>query len=325
MTVTVYRSTDISAPVLNGSAGSLVTVLDACLVLGYGSQLPAGWSVAATATNKRIYKQGIGSNQRFLKVDDSGADATAGQNARVSGCLRFTDINTLVEEFPGNPLGASGNSYLFWIKSNATPGTARPWIIIATSSFFWIYIQTIDGGGVTIQNQFFGDFTPTMANDKYNTIITGQFFTSTPDSVNLTLSTSYIVSSPVAFCLRNLLQMPGTASNGLISESYFLSGTNYGNGGLVYPNTPDDKLYVTNINVIESPKYARSTSSTNHGYIRGILPGMVVPCHNGNSFLSAGQTITGINNLPGKTFEARPVGQGALAKKWILFETSNTW
>ncbi len=37
MTVRVYRSTDPNAPSLNGLVGSLINVLDACLVNGYGS------------------------------------------------------------------------------------------------------------------------------------------------------------------------------------------------------------------------------------------------------------------------------------------------
>ena len=41
MAVTVYRSTDTGAPALyTDSAGSLITILDACLVNGYGSQPP---------------------------------------------------------------------------------------------------------------------------------------------------------------------------------------------------------------------------------------------------------------------------------------------
>jgi len=328
MTVRIYRSTDVGAPVLNGSVGSLVGVLDACLVLGYGSQIPAGWSVASTATNKRMYRQGPGSNQRFLRIDDSGQDAPAGQSARVNGCLRFTNIDNPIESFPTYGQGVSGNPYLYWMKSNATPGTPRLWIIIATENFFWLYVQTFDGGGVTIQSQFFGDYTATMPNDRYNTIITGQFsLSASADSSHLNLSDSYVVttSNDVAFSLRNILQVPGSTANGLIAESYFLSGDSHGNSGIVYPNPPDNKLYVTQIKIAESPLFTRSSSITAEGYSRGTLPGMVVPCHNGNTFLVAGQIITGISNLPGKTFEARPVGAGSLTKKWILFETSNTW
>ncbi|WP_297486902.1 MULTISPECIES: hypothetical protein [Pseudomonadota] len=39
MTVTIYSSKDASAPALTGIAGSLVAVLDACLVNGYGTKM----------------------------------------------------------------------------------------------------------------------------------------------------------------------------------------------------------------------------------------------------------------------------------------------
>ena len=41
MTVRVYKSTDGSAPVLTGQAGSLTTLLDAVLVNGYGAATAA--------------------------------------------------------------------------------------------------------------------------------------------------------------------------------------------------------------------------------------------------------------------------------------------
>ena len=50
MTVTVYRSTDASAPVLTGVAGAMKAVLDACLVNGYGAKAAAGWSAPFSAT-----------------------------------------------------------------------------------------------------------------------------------------------------------------------------------------------------------------------------------------------------------------------------------
>ena len=36
MTVRVYRSSEFGAPVLDGLAGSLINVMDACLVNGFG-------------------------------------------------------------------------------------------------------------------------------------------------------------------------------------------------------------------------------------------------------------------------------------------------
>lgn len=42
MTVRVYRWDDASAPTLTGQLGSLITLLDAVLVNGYGSKTAAG-------------------------------------------------------------------------------------------------------------------------------------------------------------------------------------------------------------------------------------------------------------------------------------------
>jgi hypothetical protein len=46
MTVTVYKSTDASAPVMCGQYGKLVQLLDAILVNGYGAKASLGWSIA---------------------------------------------------------------------------------------------------------------------------------------------------------------------------------------------------------------------------------------------------------------------------------------
>jgi hypothetical protein len=79
MTVRVYKSSDASAPVLTGAVGSLVALLDACLVNGYGALAAAGWTKAFTAANKGAYKQNLtGSNNAsgmHLYVDDSGPGA----------------------------------------------------------------------------------------------------------------------------------------------------------------------------------------------------------------------------------------------------------
>jgi hypothetical protein len=120
------------------------------------------------------------------------------------------------------------------------------------------------------------------------------------------------------------MQTTGSTGVGLVAESAFINGTTWGSAGLPYPHPPDNKLYVSRVNIAESP-LSVSSSTLSIGYIRGTLPGVVIPCHNGNTFLTAGQTITGITNLPGRTFEAQPVGAGGSTRKWSLFETSNTW
>ena len=54
--VTVYRSTDTGAPQLTGTAGSLKTVLKACLVEGYGSQPALGWEMKYEDNTTGVFK-----------------------------------------------------------------------------------------------------------------------------------------------------------------------------------------------------------------------------------------------------------------------------
>ena len=73
MTVTVYLSTDASAPTLDGNVGSLITVLDAVLVNGYGAKAAAGWTKAFSGTNKAAYRNSPSTGTGlFWRIQDDG-------------------------------------------------------------------------------------------------------------------------------------------------------------------------------------------------------------------------------------------------------------
>jgi len=72
---TLYQSTDSGAPALSGQAGSLLEVLDACLVNGYGGKAAAGWGIAFSSGNKRVYRPGASAKARKVTVQvPSGAE-----------------------------------------------------------------------------------------------------------------------------------------------------------------------------------------------------------------------------------------------------------
>ncbi|NDU90166.1 MAG: hypothetical protein G3I08_09885, partial [Ferrovum sp.] len=102
MTVTVYSSKDASAPVMTGVSGSLVTVLDACLVNGYGTKSGAGWTIAYTGTNERVYKMsptaGTGNS---LFVNDAGPSVP--NEAEMTGFEAPTGLGTGSGQFPTAP------------------------------------------------------------------------------------------------------------------------------------------------------------------------------------------------------------------------------
>ena len=129
MTVRVYSSADVGAPVLNMSSGSLVAVLDACLVNGYGSKPGSGWAKSfADSTLRAAYKQGVGGNGHYFYLDDS-----AGASARCRGYEAMTDINTGTRPFPFD-------APLYMHKHNGVAGD-RGWYLIANESTFYFVTQ----------------------------------------------------------------------------------------------------------------------------------------------------------------------------------------
>src|SRR5262245_26448894 len=135
MAVTVYRSTDSSAPTLSGTAGDLVNVLDKCLVAGYGSKTAAGWSKPFTGTNAAVFRMG-GGNQFYLDVNDNGPGAGTGQEARVRGYETMTAVATGTGPFPTVAQLAAG---IIVRKSAALSGTTRAWVMVADDRSFYLF------------------------------------------------------------------------------------------------------------------------------------------------------------------------------------------
>ena len=69
----LYQSSDVGAPIFYGTSGSLVDLLDACLVNGYGSKSGAGWIKPFPNTGNKVgcYKMNTGS-LACLIVQDNG-------------------------------------------------------------------------------------------------------------------------------------------------------------------------------------------------------------------------------------------------------------
>lgn len=88
--VNVYRFDDEDAPPLNGNPDSLLTILKACLVTGYGKQKPLGFSLAFEDEHVKVFcpkPRGL-EPQWFLRAsDDNGA------SARLQIYLDMTGIN----------------------------------------------------------------------------------------------------------------------------------------------------------------------------------------------------------------------------------------
>lgn len=317
MTVRVYRSTDGSAPVLNGTAGSLVALLYACLVTGYGSATAAGWAREFTAANKAVFRAATGNRYR-LRIDDTGT-----QEARAVAYETMSDVDTGANAFPTSGQVTGG---LFIRKSNTADATGRPWVLIATGTAFYFLPHSLSGDWLTpLSNDytylsgqfFFGDFTSYKSGDAYNTAIIGAEATgASVGRLGSCLGQSSTAGVSIGhYIARQYYQSGNSLAFGLYpAMSYYGPGT-IGSAGGNYPDPISGALHLSPLYVIES-------GPGNFGYVRGVMPGMWMPCHN----LPAqhGDQISGSGESTGKTFLLANVSSaGALGR--AAFEISDTW
>lgn len=336
MGVNFYQSTDASAPVLTGQAGSLTTLLDAILVNGYGSQLAAGWTIAYTATSKRDYKQGAGSNGFYLDVNDAAPVVAC--EARMRGYETMTALATGTNPFPTTAQQSTFGTVCR--KSATNDATARPWYCIADSTCFYLFVDTGDLTNPSYSTAFmFGDFFSYKAGDTYNTAIIGRSqengFGQQSESlcvVNPLSSPNWQQGMPGKYLTRSWTGVGGAVSFGNLSSGLVTGTTSQGNtngpstgtigvgdftsGNLPYPNGTDGSLEL-------APMYVVHSNS-----IRGYLKGLWAPCH--RQPLGHGDTFSGTGNMAGKTFKAFNMaymwgGTWSHQGGQMVIETSNTW
>lgn len=336
MAVTVYKSTDASAPVLSGTNGALIGVLDACLVNGYGAKSAAGWAKSFSATNKAVYRMATSGNTGFyLNVQDNGPGAGTAREARVWGYEIATAQDIGTNQFPTTGQLTNG---LFLRKSATADATARPWIIVADSSVFYLFVETGDYTSPTQTMAFmFGDFFSYVSGDANRCIIIGRTTENTSSysaenfcTVSVNGSTSYFaININGHYIARGTAGIGGSipVSKHTDSGKHFSTcigglGNSFNNnsGGisfltsLTYPNQADNGLWI-------APIYLHH----NNG-VRGYLKGLWSPLH--DLPIGHGDTVSGTGTFSSKTFIGqRLLGNDTSAddKASALIETSDTW
>jgi hypothetical protein len=126
----IYRSTDASAPVLDGTtASAAINVLKACLVDGFGALAAAGWSLQYSGTNKAVLRAGPSAAARAsLRILDDGSHAQGFREASWRVYMSMSDVDTGTDPTPTVAQEANG---LQLARSSTLDATARPWIVLA--------------------------------------------------------------------------------------------------------------------------------------------------------------------------------------------------
>lgn len=355
-TVYTYSSTDTSAPSLTGVAGSLVTVLDACLVNGYGSKSGAGWTKAYSGTSKAAYRNaGTGF---YLNVDDSASGTGGAKEAFMTGFKTMSALATGTGQFPTSTqlaLGSAPSGAVVLRKSNTADSTVRPWVLVADNTVFYLFIDTGDYTSPSVKYWFiFGDIKSYSSSDTNNCIIIGRNAVNTATGAAewaslLNGSPSTTSTSPLTYNLgghfmagnyngvgsgvtcgkhvdtilnnSSAFSCDATGSTTAAAGNRNFIGGNYNGSvaypsGFPYPHPIDGGLYMTRIYV------------HNQGVIRGYLKGIYAPlpyCP-----LNDGDVINGTGSLASKSFlNQNTMGGWYISSAWsyasVLIETTSTW
>jgi hypothetical protein len=355
-TVIVYRSTDASAPVLTGINGSLVSLLDACLVNGYGAKAAAGWTIAYTNTNQRQYKlSAVDGTGCQLFVDDSGPGTGGGREAFLTGFKTGTAIGAGTGQFPTFGQLSYGIGAVIARKSATADSTARAWTLIADDTVFYLFMENGDYYSPTLCSVVsFGDFFSYAASDPYRCLLIGRNNAQT--TTNSTTGTydwfsqfsygdnnSNFMNLYLAghFCASNFNGIGTSLKVGKHSDMFKMAGGRAGQGSTDGNAATGNQSWAMGVvgqsgafgssmpypNPPDSGLYLAPVWIHHGGFVRGYLKGIWTPVQ--YTPLSHNDTFSGSGTLSGKSFLVQAVQagtqyNGALGGQCHI-ETSSTW
>lgn len=325
MTVEIYRSTDASAPVLTGQVGSLITLLDAVLINGYGSKAAAGWAKSFAATNKAVYRMPAAagspgeSSRRYFRIDD---DLTG---TPYSAEVQMFDTMTGVTVYDGEykvPKVGSGNIYIR--KSITSNSTARPWTIVASERGFYCFFAngstTYASTDASDFGAYFGDFISYIPGDVWNTIVMGDTTLSTSSSQSKFGASDSVgvFSGATGRFARSTAFGQALGSNISLTSRRLISNNIIGvasSSGVDYPDPVRGGMSMDRVELTES--------MNSKILLRGYLPGLwVTDARNPPGTFY--DTFDGSGFFSGITFLIVPLYNASTAGRAYL-ELANTW
>jgi hypothetical protein len=298
---TVYKSMNTGAPNLTGQAGSLLDVLDGCLVNGYGSKAAAGWTIPFTGTNLRVYRAPAGGPRHYLNVVDTGTT-----KAQMNGYRLCTGVGAGTGAFPLTTAQA------YVQKSTTADAVQRPWVLVADNRSF---IFMSDPGVTSYANfqgylHMFGEFYSMMSSDGYRSLCGGADASSNylapVSGGRLGIARNYTqVGSSILMFIGGHRGMGGLGSVGNGQPSGWLPA------GIPFPNPGDNSVHINRITV-ESPTHGL------RGYVRGLW---AVENSGFSTDLSDTTDVDGSGVYAGKNFEMVQA-RSQYGTGWIAWETT---
>lgn len=244
--VKVYRAIDPEAPQLSTTAGSLKTLLKACLVTGYGTnenrKEPLGWAMPFEEPFKAAFQsQDEISNRHCLKIDNTNA-TYAVLNAYLSvddtgeGRGAFS-ANDGYDNFPYN------NNY-----------AKKHWVLVGHEKAFVLILPD----SKCSQILWFGDVPSLMDGDIGNTLYINTSYSSKTSYDNGSINTTN----------KQYFALNATGTNKLTKKADVSCISLFWNQNIAYPDEITGGLSASEVYLTEK------------GIVRGLLPGLLSCANN---------------------------------------------
>lgn len=318
MAVRTYFSTDPDAPELNGLAGSLIAVLDACLVNGYGAKPPLGWTKEHAGENKAAYRQvaKLGYGQYYLQVrDDAPVGTQLGRTAIMSGYESMSSVDEGINMFP------QSGQYLsptYLRKSATADGVTRQWLLVGDERTFYLMTYSEDVAGYSFGFAF-GDFYSIVPGDRWNCLIHGRHEETGVTAVYGFGGCRQI--NTMMFLARSVYGDTISRNATALPDGRFQTSTQtaLGNGILAHPQS-NGAVVLTPVCINDGGPTSGNLTPIQ---IRGRYRGVWNWGHAESNAPNWGMLV-GSGELEGRTFLFAKVSS-VNAKGVVTFETSDTW
>lgn len=207
---------------------------------------------------------------------------------------------------------------MWWSKSNAAGGAARPWRIVADERGVYFFCK--NAGSSEHQGYYFGDIASLKSNDPYACVLRANTADRSSSATAIVDGLEYMdqtQSSDGLYIARAANTLGGAVKNhqsAVTSIGLPLVHTT-GAAGLPYPSPVDNGLMLTPVAVYSSSGY------------RGYFPGVSSSPQITNAAFSTGDVIAGSGELVGKSVCVVKLGAPAagVSQGVVFMDQTSDW
>lgn len=301
------------APRCSGTNGDLCAVFDWGLVQN-------GWTIDYSSGNKRAYRAASGNRFPLYIEHDSATSGNAGL-CLTRGC-ESQAAGVLVDPFPTVAKVANTSSNI--LVSNAASTTSRAFDLFVAPT--WVLFFTNFSGSTNIWEMFrYGDFSPTLSADSYNTNVLMRNSASTSVAINFATASSYnpgVLSS----CTTRSYDATVKSTTGGFPIAGASTFGGLGGAAAAAQAGPSTGIDMCKVAIMDTGSLT-GTPNTSVGLpIRGWVPNLWAPMHAGKGTLNSRDTFTNTTvNPTSDAFIVFTVGNATTNGFVIVEQFDNAW